>query len=175
MKQMRKGFMMFCLKRLNKYGLNINEAKSQMIKSGRNHAANLAKQGKKIASYNFLGFTCYWGKSRFGTTWRLKYITRRDRFTEKLKGLRKYLRCQLNKQDKTQILLQVIRVIRGWINYHGISDNERRVSSFIDQSKRAIYEWFNRMGGKRKMNWQRLTEILKRVNFPENGKIISMF
>ncbi|SPR03608.1 reverse transcriptase domain-containing protein [Orientia tsutsugamushi] len=99
-------------KRLNKYGLNINEAKSQMIKSGRVHAANLAKQGKKIASYNFLGFTCYWGKSRFGTTWRLKYTSRRDRFTEKLKGLRKYLRSQLNKQDKTQTLSQVIRVIR---------------------------------------------------------------
>ncbi|WP_269459311.1 reverse transcriptase domain-containing protein [Orientia tsutsugamushi] len=99
-------------KRLNKYGLNINEAKSQMIKSGRDHAANLAKQGKKIASYNFLGFTCYWGKSRFGTTWRLKYTSRRDRFTEKLKGLRKYLRSQLNKQDKTQTLSQVIRVIR---------------------------------------------------------------
>ncbi|WP_371223491.1 hypothetical protein ACA351_07530 [Orientia tsutsugamushi] len=99
-------------KRLNKYGLNINEAKSQMIKSGRDHAANLAKQGKKIASYNFLGFTCYWGKSRFGTTWRLKYTSRRDRFTEKLKGLRKYLRSQLNTQDKTQTLSQVIRVIR---------------------------------------------------------------
>ncbi|KJV57228.1 reverse transcriptase [Orientia tsutsugamushi] len=41
-------------KRLNNYGLNINEAKSQMIKSGRDNAANLAKQGKKIASYNFL-------------------------------------------------------------------------------------------------------------------------
>jgi hypothetical protein len=109
-----------------------------MIKSSRNHAANLAKQGKKIASYNFLGFTCYWGKSRFGTTWRLKYTTRRDRFTEKLKGLRKYLRCQLNKQDKTQTLLQVIRVIRGWIKYHGVLDNERRVSSFIDQSKRSL-------------------------------------
>ncbi|QES96130.1 reverse transcriptase domain-containing protein [Orientia tsutsugamushi] len=99
-------------KRLNKYGLNINEAKSQMIKSGRDHAANLAKQGKKIASYNFLGFTCYWSKSRFGTTWRLKYTSRRDRFTEKMKGLRKYLRSQLNKQDKTQTLSQVIRVIR---------------------------------------------------------------
>ncbi|KJW07444.1 reverse transcriptase family protein [Orientia tsutsugamushi str. UT144] len=162
-------------KRLNKYGLNINEAKSQMIKSGRDHAANLAKQGKKIASYNFLGFTCYWGKSRFGTTWRLKYTSRRDRFTEKLKGLRKYLRGQLNTQDKTQTLLQVIRVITGWINYHGISDNKRRVSSFINQSNRAIYNWFNRMGGKRKMNWKRLTEILKRVNFPKNGKIVSMF
>ncbi|SPR08339.1 reverse transcriptase domain-containing protein [Orientia tsutsugamushi] len=162
-------------KRLNKYGLNINEAKSQMIKSGRDHAANLAKQGKKIASYNFLGFTCYWSKSRFGTTWRLKYTSRRDRFTEKLKGLRKYLRGQLNTLDKTQTLSQVIRVIRGWINYHGISDNKRRVSSFINQSTRAIYNWFNRMGGKRKMNWKRLTEILKRINFPKIGKIISMF
>lgn len=76
-------------KRLSKYGLNLNEAKSQIIKSGRYHAENLARQGKKIKTYNFLGFTCYWGKSRFGTTWRLKYTTRRDRFTEKLKGLRK--------------------------------------------------------------------------------------
>ncbi|KJW06455.1 hypothetical protein OTUT144_1502, partial [Orientia tsutsugamushi str. UT144] len=29
------------------------------------------------------------------------------------------------------------------------------------------------MGGKRKMNWKRLTEILKRVNFPKIGKIVS--
>ncbi|KJV72576.1 group II intron, maturase-specific domain protein [Orientia tsutsugamushi str. TA716] len=85
------------------------------------------------------------------------------------------MRSQLNTQDKTQTLSQVIRVIRGWINYHGISDNKRRVSSFINQSTRAIYNWFNRMGGKRKMNWKRLTEILKRVNFPKIGKIVSMF
>ncbi|WP_341793708.1 MULTISPECIES: reverse transcriptase domain-containing protein [unclassified Rickettsia] len=125
--------------RLNKYGLNINEAKSQMIKSGRNHAENLAKQGKKIESYNFLGFTCYWGKSRFGTTWRLKYTTRKDRFTEKLKGLKEYLRSKLNERNKTQVLVQVIKVVKGWVNYHGISDNQRRVSSFIYHSRRAIF------------------------------------
>ena len=73
-------------KRLSKYGLNINEAKSQIIKSGRYHAENLAKQGKKIKSYNFLGFTCYWGKSRFDTTWRLKYNTRRDALPRSSKG-----------------------------------------------------------------------------------------
>ena len=162
-------------KRLNKYGLSINDAKSQMIQSGRTHVMNLAKQNKKIESYNFLGFTCYWGKSRFGTTWRLKYTTRKDRFTEKLKGLRQYLRGQLNKRNKTQVLTNVIRVIKGWINYHGISDNQRRVSSFIYQSKHVIYWWFNRMGGKRGMNWKRLTEVLKKVNFPEKWKTVSMF
>jgi RNA-directed DNA polymerase len=162
-------------KRLSKYGLSINESKSQMIQSGRNHAENLAKQGKKIKSYNFLGFTCYWGKSRYGTTWRLKYTTRKDRFSKKLKGLREYLRSQLNKRNKTQVLIKVIRVIKGWINYHGISDNERRVRSFIYQSRREMYVWFNRMGGKRKMNWQRLKAVLKVVNFPEKWKTISMF
>lgn len=162
-------------KRLSKYGLNLNEAKSQIIKSGRYHAENLAKQGKKIKTYNFLGFTCYWGKSRFGTTWRLKYTTRRDCFTEKPKGLREYLRKQLNKRNKTQILFQVSRATKGWINYHGISDNQRRVKSFIRQSRRTLYVWFNRMGGKHKMNWQRLLEILKRINFPDKWKTISMF
>ena len=162
-------------KRLNKYGLSINDVKSQMLLSGRYHAENLQKQHKKIQSYNFLGFTCYWGKSRLGTTWRLKYTSRKDRFSEKLKSLREYLRGQLNKRNKTQIFLKVIRVIRGWINYHGISDNQRRVKSFIKQSQRAIFMWFNRMGGKRKLNWQRFGDILKRINFPVKWKTISMF
>jgi len=162
-------------KRLNKYGLNINETKSQLLKSGSAHAETFSLEGKKINSYNFLGFTCYWYRSRFGHTWRLKYTTRKDRFSEKLKGLRTYLRTQLNKQNKTQILYQVIKVVKGWINYHGISDNQRRVSSFIYFSKHIIHRWFNRMGGKHKMNWKKLGDIQKKVNFPENWKTVSMF
>lgn len=162
-------------KRLSKYGLNINEAKSQILLSGRIHAERLFKQGKKMKTFNFLGFTCYWGKSRTGATWRLKYITRKDRFTKKLKGLREYLREQLNAPNKTQILLMVIKVIKGWINYHGISDNHKRVRSFIYQSKHILYGWFNRMGGKRKMNWLRLNALLKAVKFPDNWNTISMF
>nr|WP_045918950.1 hypothetical protein [Orientia tsutsugamushi] len=48
------------------------------IRSGRDHAANLAKQGKKIASYNFLGFTCYSGKSRCGTMETKIYLKERS-------------------------------------------------------------------------------------------------
>jgi RNA-directed DNA polymerase len=161
-------------KRLNKYGLNINEAKSQLLLSGRRHAAFLYKQKKKIKTYNFLGFTCYWGKSRSGR-WRLKYTSRKDRFTVKLKGLREYLRGQLNASDKTQVLKMVIKVIRGWVNYHGISDNHKRVRSFIYQSRHIIHGWFNRMGGNRKMNWDRLLEILKAVKFPEKWNTVAMF
>jgi len=162
-------------KRLSKYGLNINEAKSQTLLSGRIHAAILSKQNKKMKTYNFLGFTCYWGKSKLGRAWRLKYTSRKDRFTKKLKGLREYLREQLNARNKKQVLLTVNRVVRGWINYHCITDNDKRVGSFIYHSKHIIYEWFNRMGGKRKMNWERLNRILEAVKFPSKWKTISMF
>jgi hypothetical protein len=89
--------------------------------------------------------------------------------------MREYLRRQLNERNKKQVLTQINRVVKGWINYHGISDNQRRVKSFIRESRRAIYLWFRRMGGKRKMNWRRLLVILEEINFPSKWKTISMF
>lgn len=162
-------------KRLNKYGLSIHEGKSQIIKSGRDQAAKAAARGEKLKSYNFLGFTCYWGKSWKGKIWRLKYTSRKDRFTTKLKGLRKYLKENLNKQNKALVISMALRIIKGWINYHAISDNERRVNSFIYHSKHIIFRWLNRMGGKKKINWGRFAQILKKISFPEKWQTISMF
>jgi RNA-directed DNA polymerase len=69
----------------------------------------------------------------------------------------------------------VVRVIKGWVNYHAISDNQRRVSQFIWQGRRILYKWFNRQGGNRRMTWDRLHQILKAVDYPESWKITSMF
>jgi RNA-directed DNA polymerase len=162
-------------KRLNKYGLSIHEGKSQIIKSGSNQAAKAAAKGEKLKSYNFLGFTCYWGKSWKGKQWRLKYTSRKDRFTDKLKGLRKYLRKHMHNPHKAQVLSTTIKVTKGWINYHAISDNEKRVSSFIYHSKRIIFKWLNRMGGKKRMNWKRFSKILQKISFPEKWTTVSMF
>ena len=74
--------------------------------------------------------------------WRLKFTSRRDRFTTKLKGLKEFLRKQLNTSDTMGILRHAASVLRGWINYHAVSDNERRVTAKsadytqMDQSKR---------------------------------------
>lgn len=162
-------------KRLNKYGLVMHENKSQIVKSGKYHAATAAAKGEKLKSYKFLGFTCYWGKSRHGTMWRLKYRSRGDRFTAKLKGLRKYLRSKLVSKDKMAVLSTVTRMTRGWINYHTISDNQRRVSAFVYHSKHIIFAWLNRMGGKKRINWKRFNLVLQRIAYPEKWKVISMF
>ena len=160
-------------KRLEKYGLKLHVEKSSIIQSGGKAAAEAEKKGERLPVYKFLGFTCYWGKSRNGR-WRLKYKSRADRLAGKLKGLRKYLKENLNK-DTQVVLERVKKVVTGWINYNAISDNQRRVSAFILLSERALYSWINRKGGKRKTNWDSFGKLLKRIKYPRNFKTTSMF
>ena len=86
-------------KRLEKYGLKLHEDKSSMIRSGSKAAEEAEKRGERLPVYKFLGFICYWGKSRNGW-WRLKYKSRSDRFAGKLKGLRKYLKESLSEETQ---------------------------------------------------------------------------
>lgn len=161
-------------KRLNKYGLELHCDKSQLIPAGHIAAMRANQSGKRLPTFNFLGFTCYWGKTRKGH-WRLKLSSRKDRFAAKLKGLRDFLWRNLNAPNKRLVLNTIIRVIRGWINYHCISDNQRRVRQFIFQSTRIIYRWFNRKGVRRRMTWKTLNIILKMLGFPSRWKTRSLF
>ncbi len=160
-------------KRLEKYGLKLHENKSNLLKSGSKEAEAAEKRGERLLTYKFLGFLCYWGKSRNGW-WRLKYKSRSDRMTSKLKELRKYLKENRHQETKT-ILARVKRVVVGWINYHAISDNQRRVSSFILMSKRSLFSWINRKGGNRKMNWATFGKVLNEMRYPQGFKTTSMF
>ncbi|EBZ1621307.1 group II intron reverse transcriptase/maturase, partial [Salmonella enterica subsp. enterica serovar Pomona] len=91
----------------------------------------------------------------------------------KLKGLRDFLWKNLN-ANRRQTLNTVIRVVRGWVNYHGISDNRRRIEQFIYQSRRILYKWFNRKGGRHPMTWKRLNLILKMLGYPDKWKTKSI-
>jgi RNA-directed DNA polymerase len=161
-------------KRLKKFGLNLHEDKSSQIPSGSKAAEAAHDRGERIPTYKFLGFTCYWGLSRNKKFWRLKFKSRSDRFTAKLNGLRKYLKENLN-QETQQVVSKVKTVVQGWVNYHAISDNERKVSAFILETKLILFKWRNRKGGRRKLSWERFAHFLQAINFPTNFKITSMF
>ena len=145
-----------------------------MLPSGQKAALRAAGAGERIPTYKFLGFTHYWGKSRKGF-WRLKCTSRQDRFTATLKGVRAFLWGHLNVGNTDEFLRSVIRKVKGWINYHAISDNQRRVHSFILQVSRLILNWFNRRGGKRPITWEKLRLRLNRIGFPNTFKTVSMF
>ncbi len=161
-------------KRLNKYGLEMHEAKSALLPSGRDAAKRMGLAGRRMPTFMFLGFTCYWGKARKGF-YRLKLKSRSDRFTATLKRLRKYLRENLNCQNDSTLIQAVIRRIKGWINYHAVSDNEKRVLGLLREVKRMLLKWFNRRSQRKAMNWNNLISRLNREGFPEKFKTISMF
>ena len=162
-------------KRLQKYGIELNEEKSQILPSGSRAAARVHARGERMPVYGFLGFTCYWALSRKKTFWRLKVKGRGDRMRAKLKGLSKFLRENLNAPDTPRILKRVVSGVRGWVNYHAVSDNHRRVSGFIYQAKRFLFRWFNRRGGNRLWNWKRHTRLLDRIKFPIVPPAVSLF
>jgi RNA-directed DNA polymerase len=161
-------------KRLDKYGLEMHEEKSALLPSGSYCAQRMALKGERMPTFKFLGFTCYWGKARAGF-WRLKLKSRSDRYTCTLKRLKVFLRENLTCKDADVLLQAIIRRIKGWINYHAVSDNARRVSSFLLDVKRILLKWFNRRGCKRAMTWHKLHVRLTRVGFPKTFKITSMF
>ena len=161
-------------KRLEKYGLQLHADKSSLLKSGSKEASEAEERGERLQTYTFLGFVCYWGKSRDGKRWRLKFKSRGDRFTTKLRGLREYLKKSLS-QDTKATVMRIKQVVVGWVNYHAISDNQRRVNSFLKESKKALLNWINRKGGKRRMNWVMFNKLLEETKYPQSFKTISMF
>ncbi len=160
-------------KRLARFGLELHEGKSSIIPSGRKAAEQANKRGEQLPIYKFLGFICYWGRSRKGV-WRLKYKSRGDRLAAKLKGLRSHLKDCLH-EDTHSVTKQVIRIIRGWINYHAISDNSHRVNTFIHRCRNILFWWRNRKGGQRRLTWDRFDRLLKKFNYPVSFKTTSMF
>lgn len=160
--------------RLNKFGLEMHVDKSQLIPAGHIAASKADKEGNRLPTFKFLGFTCYWGKSKNGY-WCLKYTSRKDRFAAKLKGMKTFFKSNLNTKSSQAVLKLAICGIKGWINYHAISNNQRRVSQFLAVSRRIIFRWFNRRGGKHPLTWKRFGDILKAISFPKQWKVISMF
>ncbi len=49
-------------KRLAKYGLEMHNEKSQLIMAGLGAAQRAHRQGTRLPTFKFLGFTCYWGR-----------------------------------------------------------------------------------------------------------------
>ena len=162
-------------KRLGKYGLEMHKEKSNLLPSGRKAVAKILQQGQRIPTYKFLGFTCYWGLSRNSASLRLKFKSRGDRLNKTMQSMREFLRKNLNTRDTRALLSLVKARVRGWINYHAVSDNQRQVQNFVLHSKRIIFNWFNRRGGKKKWNWDRFTKLLQRISYPSKFNTVSLF
>ena len=167
-------FLAVLVKRLDKYGLKLHGEKTKILRTGSRSMENLRLKGERLPTFAFLGFLFYWRPSRKGYIV-VKVKTHKDRFRVKLKEIKTYLRRSLNHPNHRQVIGQVSLIVRGWLTYFSVSDNQGSCWKFVKEVKRLLYRWFNRRGSKGSMNWTKLQRILMACNFPTKWKTIRLY
>jgi len=146
-------------KRLAKFGLAISEEKSRIIEFGRYACQRARKQGKKCATFDFLGFTHFCDKTRNGN-FKVGRKTSSKKFRQKMKDMNQWLKRVRNRvklKDWWQVLMQKLV---GHYQYYGLSGNFKGLQSYYTHTVRLAFKWINRRSQKRSYNWQQFNRFL---------------
>jgi len=153
-------------KRLAKFKLQLNESKTKVVKFDKRQA----RRGIRQETFDFLGFTFYWGLSR-GKRVIPKLKTKSKTLKTKLKKVEQWVKDIRNKLKLRDIWKTFCSKMRGHIQYYGISHNCKSVESFLYESRRKMFKWLNRRSQKKSFNWEKFNLFIERHPMPE-AKIV---
>lgn len=153
-------FMMEMTERLAKFGLEVEPSKTALLRFGNRAAKEGRQEGiKRPATFNFLGFTHYVGKSRKG-----RFVvgrrTQRERITKKLKDVSRRL-AALRTQGGKAMMLYAKRHLRGHVAYYAVSGNARQIRNYAYLISRLLFKWLNRRSQRRSINWVKFSKVLR--------------
>jgi RNA-directed DNA polymerase len=140
-------------KRLEKYGLTLHPEKTKLIELDEDK-----ENGE--GTFDFLGFTHYMGKSQKGNR-----ILKRKTSSKKFSGAMKRMNGWIKENRHGMIggiIAELNLKLRGHYVYYGITFNSRKIRSYYEQTKRSLFKWLNRRGGKR-MNWEEYAQLLRTI------------
>lgn len=142
-------------KRFARYGLSLNMEKTRMV--------DFRKTGRpdgKPESFNFLGFTHYWGQSRNGRTIH-KLKTAKDRLARSCLAVwewcRKHMHLRVDEQCR-----RLNSKLRGHYSYYGITHNIRALRQYHLRVQRTWFFWLRRRGNGRRLTWENYVKLLNR-------------
>jgi RNA-directed DNA polymerase len=147
--------------RFAEYGLTLHPDKTRLIKFRR---PNLWDKGKLKVSFDFLGFTHYWGKSRKGG-WILKRETARDRFSRSVHRINQWCRKHRHKPLRWQHRMLRSKLL-GHYAYYGIRGNRPRLSCLAHEVRRIWRKWLDRRSYHAAMTWERFERLLRNYPLP---------
>lgn len=146
-------------RRMNHFGLSLEESKTRLIYFGRFAADNLKRQGNKPETFDFLGFTHYCSKSRNGN-FRVKHKTANKKYRKKCKQMNITIR-DMRFEKKKYILAKVNQILIGYYHYYGISDNYQMMDNFRKRVIQILYFWMNRRSQRKSYTWDGFNQFLK--------------
>lgn len=148
-------------KRFEKYGLKLHPEKTRLIAFSSPEYRDKDDDGS--SSFDFLGFTHFWARSRNGR-YVVKQKTSKGRFSRSLKRLKEV--CKKIRHWKVCDQHQLLsRMLRGHYNYFGITGNGNALSRFVHEATRI---WGRSLARRncRRFAWQRFVKLLERFPLP---------
>jgi RNA-directed DNA polymerase len=123
--------------RLAKFGLQLADEKSALVKFNRWEGASSGK-------FTFLGFDFYWGKSRHNPKyWRVRRTTNAKKFRAGLAKLKEWLK-KSRSLPLPEIIATLKRKLTGHWNFYGVIGNADQTWRFAYWAKLLVYKWLNR-------------------------------
>jgi group II intron reverse transcriptase/maturase len=151
-------------KRLERYGLTLHPDKTRFVDFRARRPERTDHPGVGGTSFDFLGFTHVWGKSRNGKPM-VRQVTAKSRYARALAAVTEWCR-----QNRHQPILEqharLAAMMRGHFAYYGIAGNSRRLRWYARQVVRIWQKWLSRRGRHGYVLWSRITELLKRHPLP---------
>jgi group II intron reverse transcriptase/maturase len=126
--------------RLARFGLKLNPDKTRLVDFQRPSLDQPGGKGR--ATFDFLGFTLYWRKSRAGR-WVMTCKTRRARLQRAKNAIYDWCRRQRHEPVKEQHAA-LKRRLQGHFNYFGVRGNEISLNLLFEYAERAWFKWLNR-------------------------------
>jgi hypothetical protein len=151
-------------KRFGKYGLTIHPDKTRLVPFRKPSGARKGPDSGGPGTFDFLGFTHFWARSRKGT-WILKRKTAANRFTRAVRTIAQW--CRSHRHDPVCEQHAVLcQKLRGHYGYYGITGNSPALSRFQYAVLRLWRKWLLR----RRRAWRGIpgwfSRLLKRYPLP---------
>jgi RNA-directed DNA polymerase len=150
--------------RLQKFGLTLHPKKTRLIEFGRVSAARRQREGRgRCETFDFLGFTHICGKTRKNQRFVLWRRTIAKRMRRTLAAIKDQLRRRRHDMVGTTGRW-LASVIRGWLHYHAVPDNMRRLDQFVTEVTKLWLRQLRRRSqrGRAAWPWSRMHRLVTR-------------
>lgn len=149
--------------RFGKYGLSLHPDKTRLFRF-EPPSSNDGGRASGRASFDFLGFTHHWAKSRKGY-WVVKQRTAKERFARAVRAINAF--CRARRHDPVVVQRDALaRKLRGHYNYYGITGNYAALERFHHQVKRTWRKWLCRRSNAARRPWEWFNALLARFPLP---------
>lgn len=157
-------------KRLGKYKLELNEEKTKQVPFDK----RLVDKGVEQGTFDFLGFTFYWGRSKTGRVIP-KLRTKSKAMKSKLSKVKEWIKGIKDKEPLKVIWKTFVAKLRGHINYYGVSHNAENVSRFLEGATKIVFKWLNRRSQRTSFTWEGFAKYKKTHPLPKVKIVHKLF